>query len=67
MGTVGLDPNWAVPLPLLLVPQPAGSGTLSIPIPNQSVFAGISMYCQTLLVRFPAPNVLTNVTHDVLQ
>jgi hypothetical protein len=34
-GTIGIDPTRMIALPPFLVPQPAGIGSLTIPVPNQ--------------------------------
>ncbi len=63
-GTLGLDPTQLRTLPLILIPQPAGVGSISFTVPNAPRFVGISLYGQALLLRQPFPARLTNVTAD---
>ena len=54
-----------IALPPFLVPQPAGIGSLTIPIPNLPALAGIPIYTQALLVQHPVQERLTNVVGDI--
>ena len=64
-GTLGIDPSLMVALPLVLIPQPAGVGSLSLPIPNVAHLDGVAVYTQALLWRHPVETLLTNVVGDV--
>lgn len=65
-GTVGIDPNQMLALPPFVVPQPAGVGSLSFPVPNVPALAGIAIHTQALLQPYPGPLRLTNVVTDVI-
>lgn len=65
LGTVGIDPTVMLALPPLLVPQPAGGASLSLPTPNLPALAGIALHAQALLLQWPAQDRLTNAVFDV--
>ncbi|HLQ38765.1 MAG TPA: FG-GAP-like repeat-containing protein, partial [Planctomycetota bacterium] len=64
-GTIGIDPARMIMLPPFLVPQPAGIGSLTIPVPNLPALAGITFYTQVLLDQQPVQARLTNVVGDI--
>ena len=64
-GTFGLDPFQMVPLPVVPIPQPAGVGSVSFPVPDDRSLLGATVYAQSLLIQFPSAH-LTNVTADVV-
>ena len=66
-GTLGLNPTQMVSLRPILIPQPAGVGSLSFFVPNVPRFVGISIYTQALVVPLPFQGRLTNATADVIQ
>ena len=63
LGTFGLDPDTAVVLPTLTVPQPAGMGSLTFVVPNVLALAGLPIHTQAVVVQAGAPR-LTNVMSD---
>lgn len=63
-GILGIDPM--APLPLVLIPQPAGIGTVTWMLPNNPAFVGIKVFAQALLLQGPTEIRLTNVTADVI-
>ncbi len=63
-GTLGLDPSRVVALPPVVIPQPAGVGSLSLPVPSATALVGAAVYGQALVVRSSGPARLTNVTGD---
>ena len=65
-GTIGIDPTRMIALPPFLVPQPAGIGSLVIPVPNLAALAGIAIYTQVLLDQQPVQMRLTNVVGDIM-
>jgi hypothetical protein len=65
-GTIGIDPAQMVALPPVLIPQPAGVGSVSLAVPNQPGLLGLSVYSQALLVPYPYAPRLSNVMHDVI-
>lgn len=64
-GTVGIDPTVMVALSPLVIPQPAGVGTLSVPTPNLPALAGIALHAQAILIQHPTQDRLTNALTDV--
>ena len=65
-GTIGIDLNHAIALPPFVVPQPAGIGSLIIPVPNLSALVGTTIYTQTVLNQQPVQVRLTNVIGDII-
>lgn len=65
-GTLGLDPSLMVTLPLVSIPQPTGTGTLSLAVPNVPGLIGLHVYAQALFLPQATPLRLSNVIHDVL-
>lgn len=63
-GTLGIDPM--APLPLVLIPQPAGIGSVTWTVPNNPAFAGVEVFAQALLIQALTDLRLTNVTADVV-
>ena len=53
-----------LPVPAVLIPQPAGVVTTTVTVPNNTALVGAEIYSQALVVRFPNGAHLTNVTHD---
>ncbi|HEX5054496.1 MAG TPA: VCBS repeat-containing protein [Planctomycetota bacterium] len=66
-GTLGIDPGQAAPFPLLVIPQPAGVGTVTWTIPNLASIAGTPLYAQSLLVAYPGDLRLSNVVGNIIQ
>ncbi len=66
-GTLGIDPATAAPLPWLVVPQPAGNGSVAIPVPNNPALVGLQVHAQALLMQDPVQTLLTNVVRGVVQ
>ncbi len=62
---LGIDPNQMIALPPFVVAQPAGIGSLTIPIPNVRALAGTAIYTQVLLQQHPVQLRLTNVVGDI--
>jgi len=62
----GLALAQTVSLPLLPIPQPSGVGSVSFTVPNAPALVGAPLYAQALVVPFPLPARLTNVTADVI-
>jgi hypothetical protein len=54
-----------IALPPFVVPQPAGIGSLTIPVPNLPALAGIAIYTQAVLLQHPVQVRLTNVVGDI--
>ena len=65
-GTLGIDPALAVPFPTLVIPQPAGIGSVGFTIPNVPGLIGQVIYSQAMLVAYPANLRLSNVVRDVI-
>ncbi|MEM7199228.1 MAG: VCBS repeat-containing protein [Planctomycetota bacterium] len=65
LGTFGLDPTQLAALVPILIPQPAGVGTLTIDIPDVPSLIGTPLFGQALLSRDGALR-LTNVSADVV-
>jgi hypothetical protein len=65
-GTLGIDPTLMIALPPIVVAQPAGIGSLTLPIPNLPIISGITIYTQALLSQQPVQDRLTNVVGDAL-
>ncbi len=65
LGTIGIDLSLSIALPPFVVPQPAGIGSLTIPVPNQRSLAGLAFYSQVLLQQHPVQVRLTNVVGDI--
>lgn len=63
-GPIGIDPAFAVPFPTLIVPQPAGVGSVVFTVPN---LVGQVIYSQAMLVAYPNDLRLSNVVRDVIQ
>ncbi len=53
-----------VQMPAVVIPQPAGVGTLTWSLPNDPALAGIDVFAQALVVRGSIDARLTNVTAD---
>ncbi len=66
LGTLRLDPNLLLPLPPIVIPQPAGVGSIVIPIPNRPDLIGVPIYTQALQGPSLALARLTNLTCDVI-
>jgi len=66
LGTLGIDPNFLIPLPAFVIQPTAGVGSVTITVPNIPSLAGISIYGQALLIQYPTQDRLTNVTADVM-
>ncbi len=66
-GTLGIDPNQMIALPPILVPQPAGTGSLGFSVPNLPALAGITIHTQALLHQYPVQLRLTNVVSDLIR
>ena len=66
-GILGIDPVQAVPLPWVVIPQPAGVASSSAFVPNDPALIGLSAHSQALLLQPPLPARLTNVTVDVIR
>ena len=66
-GILGIDPVQAVPLPWVVIPQPAGVGSSSVFVPNDPALTGLRAYGQALLLQSPLQARLTNVTVDVVR
>ena len=67
LGTIGIDLAQAAPLPLTLIPQPAGVASTFLAIPNNPALVGVEIYAQALHVPYPLPPRLTNVTFGSVQ
>lgn len=67
LGTIGLDLASAVPFPALIIPQPAGVGSVGFTVPNLPSLIGQLIYCQSVLVAYPFDLRLSNVVADVIQ
>jgi predicted nucleotidyltransferase len=65
-GTLGIDPTLMIALPPIVVAQPAGIGSLTLPIPNLPIMSGITIYTQALLSQQPVQDRFTNVVSDAL-
>ena len=65
-GTLGIDPTQMLALPPILIPQPAGVGSVSVAVPNDPGLIGLPIYMQALLVPYPLPARLSNVVSDVV-
>jgi hypothetical protein len=65
-GIVGIDPGSAVTLSPIVVPQPAGVGTLPLAIPLAPWLVGLRLYTQGLHLAPPLPALLTNSITDPL-
>ncbi len=63
-GIAGVDPNLAIALPLIAIPQPQGVGALNLPVPVLSGLIGTPLYAQALLVSSALPPRLSNVVPD---
>ena len=57
----------AAPFPTLIIPQPAGVGTVGFTVPNVAGLIGQEIYSQALLVAYPNDLRLSNVVRDVIQ
>jgi predicted nucleotidyltransferase len=66
-GTIGLDIAAAVPFLPLIIPQPAGVGSVGFTVPNVLSLVGQPIYCQSVLVAYPFDLRLSNVVADVIQ
>ena len=66
-GVLGIDPVQAVPLPWVVIPQPAGIASASVFVPNDPALIGLSAHSQALLLQPPLQTRLTNVTVDVIR
>ncbi|MFT6081093.1 MAG: hypothetical protein ACJA0V_002534 [Planctomycetota bacterium] len=66
LGTLGIDPVMAVPIPLLTVPQPAGVASVSFTVPNMPSLIGMTLYSQSVMVAYPSGLRLSNVVRDVI-
>ena len=64
-GVLGIDP--VASLPPFVVPQPAGLGSTTWPVPNTPSLAGLALYVQALQLASTGSLHLTNVVHDVLR
>ncbi len=60
-GFVGIDPGAAVALPAIVVSQPAGLGSLDLPIPYLAALLGVPVHFQAILSQQPVQDRLTNV------
>ena len=65
-GVLGLDITQMIVLPSFAVQQPAGIGSLTIPVPNLPALAGIAIHTQVLLIQNPVQDRLTNVNTDIV-
>jgi hypothetical protein len=67
-GTIGIDPATilAIPAPIV-IPQPAGVGSVSFVVPNNPGLEGLATWTQALLIRHPVQVHLTNVIADVVR
>ena len=65
-GTLGIDPAQAVALPVIQIPQPAGVGSLRLPVANDPRLVGLKIYVQALLVPQPFQARLSNAVRDVV-
>ncbi len=66
LGTIRIDPNQAIALPPMLIPQPSGMASVTVPIPNDPAIDGSTLYGQAVLLQYPVQTVLTNATVDVI-
>ncbi len=66
LGTLGLDPTQMLALPVFVIPQPAGVGSVSLSVPNLPGLVGVTIYSQALLMQDPYARRLTNVAADVI-
>ena len=66
-GILRIDPVQAVPLPWVVIPQPAGIASSSVVVPNDPALIGLRAYGQALLLQLPLQARLTNVTVDVIR
>ena len=66
-GTLGIDLTQAAPFPTLILPQPAGVGSVSWTLPNVPGLIGQELYSQALLVAYPNDLHFSNVLRDVIQ
>ena len=66
-GTIGIDLTQAVALPPTLIMQPSGVASITIAIPNNPALVGQDLHAQALLVPYPLPPRLTNVTLGTVQ
>ena len=66
-GMIGIDISQAVGLPPTLVPQAAGVASVQVLIPNNPALVGLDLHAQALLVPYPLPPRLTNVTLGTVQ
>jgi hypothetical protein len=66
-GTLGIDPARILGvLPAIVVPHPAGVGSLSFVVPGNPSLVGLAAHAQALLLHHPVQARLTNVTVDVV-
>ncbi len=63
-GLVGIDPNTAVTLPLIAIPQPLGTGSLNLQVPVIPGLIGTPIYAQALLISNALPPRFSNVVAD---
>ncbi|MFN3240247.1 MAG: FG-GAP-like repeat-containing protein [Planctomycetota bacterium] len=66
LGTLGIDPNTAAPLPAVAIQASSRSGSSGWPIPNQPSLVGVPLYAQALLLHDPFDLRLSNVVRDVI-
>jgi len=66
LGFLLIDPLSAFDLPVFAVSQPAGVGSMSVPVPNVLALVGIAIHTQALIVQTPLPTLLTNINSDVI-
>ena len=67
LGTLKLDPARMAALPPFVVPQPAGTASVSVTVPNAAALAGVSLHAQVVLWQQPFAPRLSNATADVIQ
>ena len=64
LGTLRLDPQALLPLPVVQVPQPAGVVTTTVPVPNDLSLVGAEVFGQSVLVGWANRMRLTNRVRD---
>jgi len=66
-GILGIDPQYAIMLPAIVIPPATGVGSVTITMPNVPSLAGVSIHGQALLIQYPTVAHLTNVIGGVLR
>ena len=66
LGTLGIDPNAAVPFPAAVIAAATGIGSVQWNLPNNAALAGVDIYSQAVIIDNLAELRLSNVVAETI-